>query len=154
MVDAKKTQINPELARLVHQVFEDAQLMSLGTSDAGGVWVADVIFTADDDFNIYWLSKPTARHSQSIADDGAVAAAITACWDEDRERAVQLSGRAMRIDRPAKPIVDKLTAKRGTPKPGTAAWKLEQEVVWYMLCPTRIELIHNEQFDYDRQRVL
>ncbi|MBI5644534.1 pyridoxamine 5'-phosphate oxidase family protein [Candidatus Kaiserbacteria bacterium] len=144
-----------DLRALAKEVLDDAFLMTLATQDAEGPWAASVIFVADKDFNIYWMSKSDARHSRAIAEGGKVAVAITASWQENKERAIQIEGTAQRIDSISPTIMSALSAKRGKkPEPDTAAFILERGLIWYKLTPTRIELIYNELFDYDRQRVL
>ena len=54
------------LRALTQEVLDQAYLMSLGVNDKQGVWVADVIFTYDDDANIYWMSTPERRHSVAL----------------------------------------------------------------------------------------
>ena len=39
-----------KLKELIKEVLEKGYLMSLATSDGGGVWVADVIYVYDDEF--------------------------------------------------------------------------------------------------------
>ena len=50
----------------ITEVLEQGYLMSLGTVDDRGVWVADVIYVFDDDLNLYWMSKTFRRHSETI----------------------------------------------------------------------------------------
>ena len=51
-----------DIKRLIKEVLEKGYLMSLGTVDEGGVWVSDVIYVFDDEFNLYWISDPDTRH--------------------------------------------------------------------------------------------
>jgi nitroimidazol reductase NimA-like FMN-containing flavoprotein (pyridoxamine 5'-phosphate oxidase superfamily) len=50
----------------IKQVLEQGYILSLGTYDENGPWVADVRYISDDDFNIYWMSDPKFRHSEAI----------------------------------------------------------------------------------------
>ena len=44
-----------ETKELILEVLEKGYLMSLGTQDGGGVWVADVIYVYDEEMNIYGM---------------------------------------------------------------------------------------------------
>jgi hypothetical protein len=50
--------------------------MSLGTSAGNKPWVCEVHFVYDDELNLYWRSKPSARHSQELAQNPNVAGNI------------------------------------------------------------------------------
>ena len=45
-----------DLKKLVREVLEKGYLMSLGICDSGGVWVSDVIYVHNDNFEIFWIS--------------------------------------------------------------------------------------------------
>jgi len=49
------------IRKRIIEVLDQTHLMSLGTTDDDGIWVADVIFLYDNDLNIYWLSSPDCR---------------------------------------------------------------------------------------------
>lgn len=42
-----------KIKNLIKEVLDQGYLMSLATVDDGGVWVSDVIYIYDDNFNIY-----------------------------------------------------------------------------------------------------
>lgn len=70
-----------------------AQTMQLATVHAGKPWIATVYFVADDDLNLYWLSWPERRHSQELAVQADVAAAVVVKQDQP-VIGVQLAGNA------------------------------------------------------------
>lgn len=142
-----------ELKKLAQEVLNDAHLISLGTTDAQGVWVADVIYVSDEDLNLYWISMPQARHSQAIERNGRVACSVTASHHTNKERALQIEGVAGKIDGPLFEYEKKLEAKRGLPAPQAAGEILAKGHSWYVLRPTRVELIHSELFGYERKSV-
>jgi uncharacterized protein YhbP (UPF0306 family) len=43
-----------DLGKIAKEILEKGHLMSLATVDDGGVWVADVVYIYDDNFNIYF----------------------------------------------------------------------------------------------------
>ena len=146
--------MNTELTQLTKLVLDRGYLMSLGIVDEQGPWVADVIYIFDDDFNLYWMSQPTRRHSQAI-DSGsnrvAVAIAVTQ-GPEQPDEGLQISGTAQRIDVRDSSLLKLWMNKKQKeylPEMGTVL----DEHVWYKLTPDCIELIYQEKFDYNRQKV-
>lgn len=77
----------------IREYLEKAKLMQLATVRDGQPWVSNVWFTADEDFNIYWFSSITRRHSQEVADDNRVAGAIALPQTpDDSPRGLQFQG--------------------------------------------------------------
>ena len=144
---------NDELKKLAQEVLHDAHLISLGTVDENGVWVADIIFVPDENLNLYWISMPQARHSQAIVQNGKAACSVTASEQTNKERALQIEGVAEKIDGPLFEYEKKLEAKRGLPVPQTEGEILAKGHSWYVLKPTKVELIHSELFGYERKSV-
>jgi uncharacterized protein YhbP (UPF0306 family) len=139
-----------DLKKLVKEVLEKGYLMSLGTVDKGGVWVADLIYVSDDELNIYWLSLPQARHSEAILKNPKVAAAVTPNDKEDV--GIQLEGVAEKLDGDVLKIANAYNKKRGRPlsnKEGEIFKYPGQS--WYRLRPKRIELIHDRLFGREKQ---
>ena len=143
-----------EIKNLAIKVLEDGYLMSLGTVDDGGVWVADVIYIHDENFNLYWLSFPQTRHSKAIENNGKVACTITTSWETNMERALQIEGVAEKVDGPLFEYEKKLALKRGMEVPEKAGYVLEDGHSWYVLKPTKVELIHSQPFGYKKQIVV
>ena len=144
---------NEDLKKLVKEVLNEGFVMSLGTVDDQGVWVADVIYVDDDRFNLYWVSMPDARHSKAIEKNNKVALTVTASWATDDEKALQIEGIAERIDGPLFEFEKKLETKRGLKIPEKEGEILSQGHVWYVIKPTRIELMYSKHFGYDRKGV-
>jgi uncharacterized protein YhbP (UPF0306 family) len=143
---------NEELKGLAAKVLEDAYVMSLGTVDEGGVWVADVIHVHDEDLSLYWLSLPKARHSQAIEGNPKVACSVTAAWATDQERALQIEGVASRVEGNLPALEKRLDAKRGyaDAEEGDA---LDGGHCWYVLRPTKVELIDSALFGFKKQAI-
>lgn len=141
------------IKNLARKVLEDAYFMSLGTLDDGGVWVSEVLYIHDESFNLYWLSFPHARHSKAIEVNKKVACTITASWETDKERALQIEGVAEKVEGPLFEYEKRLASKRGMMIPEIAGRVLEDGHSWYVLRPMKVELIHNEPFGYQKQNV-
>lgn len=144
---------NDELKNLAQKVLADAYVMSLGTVDENGVWVADLIYLSDENFNLYWISMPEARHSRAIEKNRKVACTITAGWATNKERALQIEGEAEKIDGPLFEYEKKSEEKRGLDIPKAPGEILGKGHIWYKLKPTKIELLHSEPFGYERKSV-
>lgn len=80
------------IKNLVQEVLEKGYLMSLGTIDDGGVWVADVLYVFDDNFNLYWMSNPDVRHSKAILKNQKVAGSITVNLPKENNLGIQFEG--------------------------------------------------------------
>jgi uncharacterized protein len=65
----------PSIESLIRQYLPTKLLMQLATVRDGQSWCCTVHYYADD-LNIYWVSFTNRRHSQEIADNPRVAAAI------------------------------------------------------------------------------
>lgn len=140
--------------KLTKTVLDRGYLLSLGIVDDDGPWVADVIYIFDDDFNLYWMSTPKRRHSKAI--DGGhnrVAAAIAVTQGPEMpDEGLQISGVAERLDEPSLELL-KLWMKKKKEPVTTAIGAVLTGHVWYKLVPDRIELIYQEKFEYNRQKV-
>jgi nitroimidazol reductase NimA-like FMN-containing flavoprotein (pyridoxamine 5'-phosphate oxidase superfamily) len=145
--------MDEQLKTLVKKVLDDAFLMHLGISDGNGPWVASLIFVTDDDFNLYWMSMPNARHSQALASGGKAACSIVAAQDTHKERALQIEGLVSETS-PTLAQEIKLLTKRGMPTPGQIGETLKNGHKWYKLAPSKIEVIDTELFEYERKSYL
>ncbi|MBI4435570.1 hypothetical protein HY630_02770 [Candidatus Uhrbacteria bacterium] len=144
-----------ELQQTTKLVLERGYLASLGIVDEHGPWVADVIYIADEDLNLYWMSTPERRHSRAI-DSGHnhVAAAIAVTQSADQpDEGLQISGVAKRVEQPSLELLKQWMRKKRKPLTSAIGAVLTDHV-WYQLMPDRIELIYQEKFGYDRQKVL
>jgi uncharacterized protein YhbP (UPF0306 family) len=50
--------------------------MQLATTRENQPWICTLYYVCDDDQRIYWLSYPTRRHSQELAENSHAAVAI------------------------------------------------------------------------------
>lgn len=133
------------------EVLSKGHLMSLATVDEGGLWVADVIYISDEDFNIYWMSYPNVRHSKAIGKNNQAAGTITVtCYGEKPELGIQFSGGAKKIDTLSYDLVVKYCAKNGDPAPEKDEDVLEGHV-WYVLHPTKIDLNDTENYGWNKK---
>jgi uncharacterized protein YhbP (UPF0306 family) len=137
----------------IKEVLNRGYLLSLGTQDDGGVWVADVIYTYDDDLNIYWMSLPQTRHSQAIEKNGQAAGAITlTSYGEKPELGIQFAGSVQKAETIPPEAVAKYFLKQGDEVPEEGEDVLGEHS-WYVLRPTKIDLNDTENFGWHKKKL-
>lgn len=141
-----------DIKQLIKKVLDQGYLMSLATTDTGGVWVSDVIYIHDDDFNIYWMSDPEVRHSQAVIENHQVAGTITVSNQGEDNLGIQFEGIAEKIEGNRHDLALKHYAKRKKPAPKESDDILEGDS-WYVVKPKSIELIDEKLFGFDKQKL-
>ena len=141
---------NKDIKILIQEVLEKGYLMSLGIVDEDGVWVADVYCVHDDDLNIYWMSDPDTRHSQAILKNNKVAGTITVSNKGEDNLGIQFEGVAQKIEGVRWDLAKKHFTKRNKPEPQESDDVLDGDS-WYVLQPTKIDLICERYFGFDKQ---
>ena len=143
------------IKKRIIEVLKGGYLMSLGSEDNGGVWVADVIYVFDDDLNIYWMSKIFRRHSKAIDEvNNKVAGTITITNNgEKNDLGLQFEGRAEKIRGFRPDLGIKFFKKRGLNMPNNPK-DILGEHSWYKLVPNKICLIDQKNFERERQDLI
>lgn len=78
---------------------DQQHMMQLATVAEGQPWCCTVYFVVDDDYNLYWASLPTRRHSREIASHPQVAAAVPVKFVKGEPVAgMQFAGTAEMLD--------------------------------------------------------
>ena len=141
------------IQKLAQDIFDKGYFFSLATLDDGGLWVSDVFYVADGEWNIYWLSAHDTRHSKAIEQNSEVAGTITiTTTPSEPSEALQIAGRAERVNEEQKEKPEKLfLQKRGKEKKTEADRYRGQSR--YRLTPTKIRLAHQETFKLEKQDV-
>ena len=123
-------------------------VVSLATSGIGGPWAA-AVFYVNDGLTLYFLSSPTSRHCQNIAQDPRVAATIQEDYTEWAEiKGVQLEGLAINISGEDEAWARRLYGEK-YPLVGmisqapSAIVEALARVRWYRLVPQRVYFIDN-----------
>lgn len=141
-----------DVKTLTKQVLQKGYLMSLGTVDEGGVWVADVLYVFDDELNIYWMSDPDTRHSKAIAKNPNVAGTITVNLLGENNEGLQFEGVAQKIEGARWDLAKKHYVKRRKPEPKETDDVLQGRF-WYVLRPKKIQLIYEKLFGFEKQTI-
>lgn len=140
-----------ELRELVKSILEQGYLMSLGTFDKNGVWVSDVIYIHDDDFNLYWLSSPKTRHSQALRKNRKVAATVTVSNNAGEDNVgLQIEGTAEELKGNNLALATKHRLKRKK-NPPIKDGEVEEGESWYCLRPAKIEVIYEPSFGFEKK---
>jgi len=81
---------------------DDHKLMAIATCSEKGMWIANVYFATDKNFNFYFLSEPKTRHCQDIKENKNVAIAIASYKDGNlsNRSGVQIVGDAFQVTNP------------------------------------------------------
>lgn len=141
-----------EIKKIIKEVLDGGYLMSLGTRDESGIWVCDVIYIPSDNFEIYWLSEKSARHSNAILKNSQVAATITISNNAgEKNVGLQIEGIAQKIEGDILDISTKHRLKRNKPAPKKLGEILGEGESWYKLIPSKIELIYEPKFGFEKK---
>ena len=142
---------------LVKKYLSEKHMMQLATVSGQQPWCCTVYFIHDEANNLYWASLPSRRHSQEIASNPLVAAAIPVRHVKgDPVTGIQFSGKAEMLE-PSSDI--RLQAEQYAAKFGRdQAWvddfvngKTEHRL--YKLTPSEIVLFDEVSFP-DSPRVI
>jgi uncharacterized protein YhbP (UPF0306 family) len=145
---------NNFIKKRILEILEKGYLLSLGTVDDGGVWVSEVIYIYDENFNIYWMSEPKNRHSKAIDMDSSVAGTITISNHfKEKDFGIQISGTAKKAEENKISLMIKYLKKRGVNIPSKPLDLMKKDFVWYKMTPTKIELVDQESFGYEKREL-
>jgi uncharacterized protein YhbP (UPF0306 family) len=148
-----------DLRIVVNEILQKTYLFTLGTSQDNIPWTADLIFVHDDQFNLYWISSPDARHSQDILKNETVSATITLV-EEGLGRGIQIQGAAEQFVDNQKifDIKHKHAMRMGRQVPNTLEDALNsQDVlgkVLYKLIPTQLFVISEPSFSAEKKEYI
>jgi len=112
---------NNEKAR---SIIRANRYMSLATSAQGESWIAPVAYAYDEQFNFYWYSEKTARHSQHIEYNRSVAVAIfNSQASSDEVDGLQIIGIASEVPIGELPVIAERYFRQSFPdKTARARW--------------------------------
>ena len=114
----------------------------------------DLIYIFDDSLNIYWMSDPDARHSKAILENKKAAGTITVSnKSKEKNLGIQFEGSAEKINGSRFDLAKMHCLKRGHPAPREDEDVLQGDS-WYMIKPSQIELIDEENFGFNRRSLL
>lgn len=128
--------------------------MSLAIHDDGGLWVSDLQFVVDDDFNIYWASEKSVRHSVAIRNNPKVAgSAHFNLHGREENLGVQFTGSAVELQQ-VSPLSDLYFGKYSYESEDKTRRFFQPTMSWYKLTPDKMELIYVPEFGFEKQKIL
>jgi len=147
-----------EIKQLIKELLHDAPLFTLATCVDNQPWCCDMIFVWDQDFNMYWLSSPNARHSQDIEKNPKVAATVTMVDEQGKGRSLQIEGTCRVIQDDKRRFEADKNFKDRHHMTGllTIEQALEEtkKLNLYQLNPTKIYLTHEPKFGRERKEFI
>jgi uncharacterized protein YhbP (UPF0306 family) len=88
-----------DVEKLIREYLPNIIHMSLATSANNKPWVCEVHFAYDDELNLYFMSKPSRRHSKEIAANPNVAGNIVKQHSSgEKPRGVYFEGTAEQME--------------------------------------------------------
>lgn len=132
-----------DLKAIAKDILERGFLMTLATHDDSGVWACDLVYTSTDDLVMYWVSHETVRHSQAIAKNPQVSAAVSL---EKEFSGVQLAGHAEKVTESHADVIKRIKAKQGK-----ESSSLGPGEVLYKVTPNMFEVIDIKRFGFDKK---
>lgn len=125
-------------------------VMTLATHGPEGVWAA-AVFYVHENFDLYFLSSPSTRHSLNLAANPRVAVTIQADYDDWRAiKGIQLEGNVTRLEGLEQARAILLYGKKFSIVGNIARAPAEiarafSRVAWYRVTPTRVYFVDNSQ---------
>ncbi len=108
-----------DVKKLISEYLNEAKVMQLATVNNGRPWVCTVNYVFDENWNLYWLSLRSRRHSQELTHHREVAGAIVK--DPSIKRGLQFEGMAFEVKGEELTKIHNLYAQSYGDKPGRLA---------------------------------
>ncbi|OQY90030.1 MAG: hypothetical protein B6D41_10040 [Chloroflexi bacterium UTCFX4] len=138
-------------ARINAQAYLRAHnVMTLATHGPEGLWAA-AVFYVHENFDLYFLSSPSTRHSLNLAANPRVAVTIQEDYDDWRAiKGIQLEGNVTRLEGLEQARAILLYGKKFSIVGNIARAPAEiarafSRVAWYRVTPTRVYFVDNSQ---------
>jgi len=87
---------NHLMEKLIKQYLESKIDMQLATISNGQPWICTVYFVYDDNFNLYWTSGRSRKHSLDIQKESK--SSVTIVKDVDKKQALQMIGNSYEVE--------------------------------------------------------
>ena len=136
-------------ARQVAQAYlREHNVMTVATNGPEGLWAA-AVFYVNENFDLYFLSAPSSRHSLNIAASPRVAVTIQEDYDDWKKiQGIQLEGSATRLDglEQARAILlygKKFSIVANIAQAPAVIAQAFARVAWYRITPTRVFFVDN-----------
>ena len=143
---------------LIKQYLGQVNIMQLATAVNDQPWACTVHYYADEDFNLYWVSKLEREHSQDIRENPKAAAAIVVHENTPEEPyviGISVEGTAeMLDDKVSREVVEGYVDKHGKDSSMSDIASGNNPHKFYRLKPSRIVLFDSKNLpDSPRQEL-
>ncbi|MBI4099851.1 pyridoxamine 5'-phosphate oxidase family protein [Candidatus Microgenomates bacterium] len=92
-------EMKPIEKQSITEILSQTNLLSMATiKDGKEAWINTVCFSFTDDFNLYFLTYPTAQHSQNIIKNNSVAITVFDTHQEPKKRGLQIFGICQKVE--------------------------------------------------------
>lgn len=89
------------IEEFIEEYLQKAKLMQVATAFDNQPWACSVYFASDEEFNLYWISFPSTRHSYEIEKNNKVAGTIVLPHNPGEDvRGIQFQGIANKLVNP------------------------------------------------------
>jgi uncharacterized protein YhbP (UPF0306 family) len=86
------------IKKLIQDYLRQARMLQVATAANNQPWACTVYFACDEKLNLYWISKPSRRHSEEIRNNTKVAGTIVLPHTPgDDVRGIQFQGTAQEV---------------------------------------------------------
>lgn len=148
---------NGKLRKAIKEVLVENDTLTLATSDRKHPWAATLIYAFDEEFNLYFMSEKTSRHSRELDKNPVVAVAI---HDKSgKMKGLQIQGKAGLVEKSKIPWALGLFwerfpwAKDWVSSPKQLLSKAFSTRI-YRVQPEKIYFLDKERFGSDVRQVL
>jgi uncharacterized protein YhbP (UPF0306 family) len=143
--------VMPDPRDILKEHLANTAVMQLATCADNEPWACNLHFYSDDDLNIYWISSQESLHSQQIAANPKVAAAILTHANTPGENYVvgmSIGGTAELLDETEVDAVNEAYCAKHTRLPEEVREQVRGEAAnkFYVLRPNKIILIDSLNF--------
>jgi len=138
-----------DIKEVIAVVLNEVYLMSLATVDNDTPWSTILAFIGDKDFNIYWMSDPSSRHSHNLMVNNKASISITSTLKpEDPNVGVQIIGKVEEIQGDLPEMHSLYLQKKNdllhTPRHEVQGF-MEK---WYKFTPEKFEVTYEPEWSF------
>lgn len=136
-----------DVKSLIHKILQKGHIASLASVDDSGPWVSDVIYTFDENFNLYWISQVESRHSKAFVNNSKAACSITiAEKPEGKGVGIQMEGSVGILAQ----IPDEVLLHYSRKRNKKGIWTLGAGEIWFKLTANNIDVIHEPTLGFSK----
>lgn len=91
--------MKPKELQSITEILTQTNLLSMATiKDGKESWINTVCFSFTEDFNLYFLTYPTAQHSKNLEANNSIAITVFDTHQEPKKRGLQIFGTCEKVE--------------------------------------------------------